>query len=136
MNGVARPRALRIEPRVLAIGLAVLGGFAAVPGDIGGCGQGADELDPVVFFQRVRAIQCEQCTRCAVQSLPCREACAAAEPPPTAFEAGCVPLVHDGEVCLRALEAASCRAFRTYVDERAPRQPSECDFCPPRGAQP
>jgi hypothetical protein len=32
-------------------------------------------------------------------------------------------------VCLRALEAASCGTFATYVDDLAPAVPSECDFC-------
>jgi len=133
MSGADRPGAFRAEPRLIAIALVLLGGLGAVPGDVGGCGQAAQELDPSVFFERVRAVECEQCTRCAIQTLACRAVCVGDEPVPTEFEPGCVPLVHDGEVCLRALEAASCRAFRDYVDEGAPRMPSECDFCPPRG---
>ncbi len=133
MSEAELPGVGRGQPRLLAIALVLVGGLGAVPGDVGGCGQAAEELDPTIFYQRVRVVECEQCTRCAIQTLPCREACAGTESVPTEFEPGCVPLVHDGEVCLRALEAASCRVFRDTVDERAPRIPSECDFCPPRG---
>jgi hypothetical protein len=49
---------------------------------------------------------------------------------PADFPEGCAPLVHDGEVCLRALHFASCDAYRGYVDDAAPTVPTECDFCP------
>ena len=48
----------------------------------------------------------------------------------------CRPLLHDGEVCLRALNAASCSDYATFVDDDAPALPSECEFCriPPPGS--
>jgi hypothetical protein len=47
-----------------------------------------------------------------------------------AFPEGCLPLVHDGEVCLRALLYATCAEYEAYVDDARPKVPSECDFCP------
>jgi hypothetical protein len=119
-----------LEARLAAAVLVLVGGLGAVPGDVGGCGAGDEELDPPRFYAQVRAAECQQCQRCAIESSTCLEACAASEPVPEEFPEGCVPLVHDGWVCLRALQSASCRAFAEYVDERDARMPTECDFCP------
>jgi hypothetical protein len=40
--------------------------------------------------------------------------------------------VHDGEVCLRVLLHASCDDYASYMNDRAPAAPSECQFCPLR----
>ncbi|MBN2195586.1 MAG: hypothetical protein JW751_22390 [Polyangiaceae bacterium] len=122
---------VRLELRLAGVVLVVFGSLGAVPGDVGGCGQPRETLEPARFFQQLREIECEQCTRCSLGTQACRDACFGAETNPTAFPEDCVPLVHDGEVCLRAIEAAACGAFATYVDDDSPRLPTECDFCPP-----
>jgi hypothetical protein len=53
--------------------------------------------------------------------------------PQTEFDEGCIPLVHDGEVCLRALLAASCQDFSEFVRDLEPTAPTECVFCPRGG---
>lgn len=102
---------------------------APVPGDAGGCSQQAQELDPSAFFASKQYIDCERCTACAIQSGPCERACGSAASEP-AFPEGCRALVHDGEVCLRALLAAPCDEYREYMRPRAATTPSECNFCP------
>jgi hypothetical protein len=42
--------------------------------------------------------------------------------------------VHDGEVCLRAIESLSCNGFGDVVDPQ-PIVPTECDFCPERAVE-
>jgi hypothetical protein len=103
---------------------------APTPGDVGGCGQSPDPLDPEVFFANKRDIDCKQCRACALATATCEGACSGEAPLPADFPEGCAPLVHDGEVCLRALHFASCDAYRSYVDDIAPTVPTECDFCP------
>jgi hypothetical protein len=105
---------------------------APVPGDIGGCGQEPDLLDGPVFFLTKQQIDCERCQKCGLIAQSCRRACEAKQPVPDDFPEGCSPLVHDGEVCLRALLHASCAEYETYVDEQRPQVPTECNFCPPR----
>jgi hypothetical protein len=39
-------------------------------------------------------------------------------------------LVHDGEVCLNALDAASCDDYEQYVANQGATIPTECNFCP------
>jgi hypothetical protein len=102
-----------------------------VPGDIGGCGQRADELDPYRFFISKDFIDCERCSECDLASRTCSAACDFASRD-REFPEECVPLVHDGEVCLRALKAASCSDYAGYVDDRSPEVPTECNFCPAR----
>lgn len=104
--------------------------MAPTPGDVGGCGQPAEPLDPAKFFGQKRRIDCDQCLRCGLATLTCAAAC---EPPAgeDAFDPDCLPLAHDGEVCLNALEAASCDDYAGYVDDVAPTAPTECNFCPP-----
>jgi len=120
----------RLVARLLLAFIATLGCMAAVPGDIGGCGQDAEELDPVGFFVNKRRIDCEQCRRCSLTTNFCRVACDDERPVPTEFPEGCVPLVHDGEVCLNALDAATCRSYAGFVSDADPQVPTECDFCP------
>jgi hypothetical protein len=112
------------------LGLACLAFCAApTPGDIGGCGQKPQELGAPEFFELKNSIDCERCTECALSSSLCDRACETTTDERT-FPAGCVPLVHDGEVCLRALLYASCEDYAVYVDDRGPSVPTECDFCP------
>jgi hypothetical protein len=62
----------------------------------------------------------------------CKRACGAAMG--GTFPTLCYPLVHDGEVCLDALEAASCSTYASYVADVGATVPTECDFCPAQAA--
>ena len=112
----------------LTIAIFAVFGVGATVGDIGSCGQSSDELDPVTFFGIKQQTDCDKCNECGISGARCVEACKGA--PATAFAVGCRPLVHDGEVCLRALIAASCDAYAPYMAEVSPTAPSECQFCP------
>lgn len=102
--------------------------LAPAPGDIGGCGQTARDLDPDAFFRSKQSIECSRCSECGLSTPACERACEG-EAVPSEFPPGCYPLVHDGTVCLRALTQASCSDYRRVVGE--PQQvPSECNFCP------
>lgn len=105
--------------------------FCAAPtvGDIGSCGQSSDDLDPVKFFASKQEVDCEQCMSCGIDTNACTAACGNKQLI-TAFPDGCEPLVHDGEVCLDALLAASCSTYRAYVADQGATTPTECDFCP------
>jgi hypothetical protein len=127
---IARQR-VTIARLVLVVCLTLLC-TAPTPGDVGGCGQPARDLDPEAFFQEKRRIDCSHCTECGIRTESCDVACSEEPPPIEGFPAGCYPLVHDGEVCLRALDDASCDEYRPYVADEAPQVPSECNFCPPR----
>jgi len=105
--------------------------LAPVPGDVGGCNQGAVQLDAGAFFASKQSIDCQRCTECGLANRTCEQACAGG-PVPLEFTEGCVALVHDGEVCLHALEAASCNDYAKFVRDQAPGAPTECDFCPRR----
>lgn len=107
--------------------------FCAAPtaGDIGSCGQKDDDLDPAKFFQAKKATDCQACIQCGIKTKACKEACAPGPAPVQAFPTGCFPLVHDGEVCIHALQYASCSAYLAFEDDAAPTTPTECDFCPP-----
>jgi hypothetical protein len=102
--------------------------LAPTPGDIGGCGQTARDLDPEVFFQSKRSIECTRCGECGLRTPACELACDEAEVPED-FPEGCYPLVHDGTVCLRALTQSSCEDHSKVMGD-PPRVPSECNFCP------
>lgn len=132
MTGASRARVLG------AAALSLLA-LAPTPGDIGGCGQPAEELDQRVFLATLAATDCKRCRACGVHTSTCLDACAPATPPPTALPDGCAPLAHDGEVCLRRLLEASCGDYERYVADGeggAPvplldrPRPSECLFCP------
>jgi hypothetical protein len=106
---------------------------APTAGDIGSCGQDAEDLDPIKFFARKGGIDLAKCDECAFASSICgdrRDGRLEA----TEFAEGCFPLVHDGEVCLRALEDADCDQYRAYVRDDGPTVPTECNFCPARDA--
>jgi hypothetical protein len=103
--------------------------LAPTPGDVGGCGQHPENLDGPTFFEKKRALDCQRCTDCGFTTHYCADACTADKPLPQ-FPEGCVPLVHDGEVCLDALEAASCKDYEDYTNDEGRLSPSECLFCP------
>jgi hypothetical protein len=104
---------------------------APTPGDIGGCGQKPAELDPGIFFASKAYIDCQRCGECGLTSNACKNAC---DDDPTAYPSSfpdrCLPLVHDGEVCLRALLSASCSDYGEYTRDDSPTVPTECNFCP------
>jgi hypothetical protein len=113
--------------------LAALASLAPTPGDIGGCGATVHALDAPLFFDAKRAIDCLGCERCSIETRACRLACRpgpAADAGVPSFAEHCYPLLHDGEVCLRALKAASCTEYRGYMADFAPEVPTECNFCP------
>lgn len=118
-------RALQGVVAFLALAFCV----APVPGDAGGCSQQAQELDPSAFFASKQYIDCERCNACRIDSEPCERACGSAAPD-SEFPEGCRALVHDGEVCLRALLAAPCDDYSDYMRPSAATTPSECNFCP------
>lgn len=106
--------------------------FLAAPtaGDIGGCGQTAEDLDAAKFFDAKQTADCKRCGECQITSQACTTACG-----PTVtlqFPKGCYPLVHDGEVCLDALEIASCGDYQSFMADMGATIPTECNFCPPR----
>ena len=116
----------------LALGFVVLAfSTAPVPGDVGGCSQRAAELDPEAFFSSKQFIDCERCNECRIGTRTCERACGS-ELVQRSFPEGCVALVHDGEVCLRALLAASCDESRAYLRDEGATTPGECNFCPLR----
>lgn len=102
---------------------------APTVGDVGGCGVTASDLDEARFQRARKQVDCRQCTACGMTTARCARACDRAALPDIAFPSTCHPLVHDGEVCLDALLAASCDDYAGYVDDVAPTTPSECDFC-------
>jgi hypothetical protein len=106
--------------------------FTAAPtvGNIGSCGQPPDEMDPVKFFIAKEQLDCKKCIDCELFSETCKRACEPALDQED-FPRGCRPLVHDGEVCLDALQASDCNAYRQYTSDTAPIIPTECNFCPP-----
>ncbi len=125
----------RVRPSEIArlAFLALLFLAAPTPGDIGSCNQAPDALDPDKFFATKQSVDCQRCTQCGLDTQPCVRACT----PPLlggTFPTGCYPLVHDGEVCLDALVAATCSAYQSYVADEGATVPTECDFCPPRDA--
>ena len=116
--------------KVALAALALLFCTAPTPGDVGGCGQRAAELDSGTFFASKARLDCKRCDECMLVTASCTNACNSPESYPTRFPDQCVPLVHDGEVCLRALLYASCGDYAGYMSDRSPSVPTECDFCP------
>jgi hypothetical protein len=104
---------------------------APTPGDVGGCSQPARELDAPVFFASKDFNDCQHCKDCQFHSAICERACSN-QLSQSAFPKDCLPLVHDGEVCLRALQSASCDEYRAYVRDQNTEVPTECNFCPAR----
>jgi hypothetical protein len=113
--------------------------MAPTAGDVGGCGTDVIALDPDAFAIARKDVDCTRCKECGLSAPRCQRACDLVIPPDTNLPRTCKPIQHDGDVCLRALRAASCQAYATYVDELAPATPSECEFCqiaPPPGTRP
>lgn len=122
---------LRRERRkIAAASLALLFCTAPVAGDVGGCGQKPAELDAEIFFASKANIDCARCRECGLSGTACTNACQFPERYPQAFPPQCLPLVHDGEVCLRALQYASCGDYGAYMSDTSPSVPTECNFCP------
>lgn len=115
-------------PTLLASVLALLT-MAPTAGDVGGCGTTAKLLDRDVYAEARKAIDCERCRDCGVTTERCLRACDPKALPEIALPVTCRPLYRDGEVCVRALTAASCETFASYVDDDRPSVPTECDFC-------
>ncbi len=122
----SRPRAGEIA-RLAIVALFFLA--APTAGDIGSCGQTPVDLDATKFFQVKEAIDCAKCDACGILSRACDRACDST-PSQATFPNGCYPLVHDGEVCLNALDAAGCDEYQAYVSDLGPTTPTERNFCP------
>jgi hypothetical protein len=116
---------------ILAVVLLVLVA-APTAGDIGSCGQEIEDLDAGRFFLAKADVDCEKCETCGLTTQACARACG--PPVEAAFPDGCYPLVHDGEVCLDALDAASCSDYTLFMADSGGSVPTECNFCPPREA--
>jgi hypothetical protein len=103
---------------------------APTPGDVGGCGQRVQPLDPTAFFERKKATDCKMCRECDFTTDFCKDACDEELEPKSEFLEGCEPIVHDGEVCLNALDAAGCGEYEEFVRDENRKAPNECRFCP------
>ena len=117
--------------RRVSLAIAALGALSMAPtvGDTGGCGRTATELDRDRYASARKLEDCERCEECGVGTARCLRACDPTQLPEIALPPTCRPLYHDGEVCLRALGAASCETFASYVADGASATPSECEFC-------
>ncbi len=128
-----------MSSRPLSLAIALLGILLMAPtvGDTGACGRTATELDRDKYANARKLQDCERCQECGLTTARCESACDRKTLPEIALPATCRPLYHDGEVCLRALAAASCDTYASYVDDDAAAIPTECDFCqvplPPPG---
>jgi hypothetical protein len=122
-----RPGPPRLD-LVRAAVVALLFTAAPVAGDIGSCAQEAEDLDATLFFTEKEEIDCRRCEECDIATGPCVAACSPGIQ--TEFLPGCYPLVHDGEVCLNALDAASCSDYTLYMADSGGFVPTECNFCP------
>jgi hypothetical protein len=109
--------------------LAFVFGAAPTVGDVGACGQPATALDERAFAAERKALDCQRCTACGLMTQTCARACDPKAPSDVVFPSTCFPLQHDGEVCVRALQASTCQDYASFVSDVAPTVPSECDFC-------
>src|SRR5262249_23333631 len=96
----------------------VLAILAAAPtvGDVGGCRAQVEPLDATKFYTQSLELTCSRCDECGILAPRCKNACDRNHIVPHTFVNGCNPVVHDGEVCINALEALSCSAFDDYVE--------------------
>lgn len=117
--------------RVAVVALLLAGAAAPTAGDLGGCGQEAVLLDEAKFFAAKARLDCTRCQDCSLVSRACTLACDGGDPE-ASFPEDCAPLVHDGEVCLRALADGDCDAYASWVADRYATVPTECAFCPER----
>lgn len=122
------PRAIEVF-RLAVLSLVFLA--APTAGDIGGCGESPADLDAVKFFVAKETVDCRMCADCGMNTQACERACDD-KPNQTAFPLGCFPLIHDGEVCLNALEASGCDEYRGFMADQGATVPTECNFCPPK----
>jgi hypothetical protein len=118
----------RKELAVAAV-CALVFGAAPTVGDIGSCGQTATPLAEAAFAAEHKALDCQRCGECGIATQACARACDPKAPSDVAIPATCFPLQHDGDVCLRALQAASCDDYASFMSDVGPTVPSECDFC-------
>lgn len=114
----------------LALALfALLLGTGSTVGDVGGCGADAVDLDETRFALARKRLDCARCTSCSLKTARCTMACDLRKPSDVGFPPNCKPLLHDGEVCLHALQVASCSDYAFYVDDQTRAVPIECEFC-------
>ncbi len=128
---------LHTPPSRTGIGFAIVLAICALAptvGDVGGCGSEIAPLDAQKYFAERLRVECARCRECGLRSAACSRACDRRTVVPTTFPAGCRPVEHDGQVCLRAIEALSCDGFADVVSP-APIVPTECDFCPASAAE-
>jgi len=109
--------------------MALVFGAAPTVGDVGACGQQAVDLNMQLFASARKTNDCQRCTACGLATRTCTSACDPRSPSTAGWPSTCHPLSHDGDVCIRALQAASCGDYASFVDDSAPTVPSECDFC-------
>lgn len=102
---------------------------APTVGDVGGCGASATSLDLATYSFDRKVIDCQRCKQCGLTSNTCKTACTRDAPSNVSWPPSCKPIQHDGDVCIRALKAASCDDYASFVDDIAPAEPTECDFC-------
>jgi hypothetical protein len=126
----------RRSSRALVVVVLALLCLAPTPGDVGGCGAETIAIDADVFAVARKDLDCERCEECGLSAPRCARACDPSRAPDTFLPSTCYALRHDGEVCLRALAAASCSTYATYVEEISPATPSECQFCEVSGTAP
>ena len=122
---------MTVRRRELALAgvLALVLGAAPTVGDIGSCGRVPADLDPQGFESARKAIDCRRCSECRLTSSICPDVCDPNIPSHVGWPPTCHPIEHDGEVCLRALQAASCSDYAGFLNDVAPSVPTECDFC-------
>lgn len=117
-------------PAKVGAALVLVLSMAPAAGNIGSCGQPAEELDAFKFFSAKATVDCTRCAECALFTEQCEAACSEPVSVEVSFPDGCLPLVHDGEVCLDALRASSCDDYAGYVADAGATIPTECNFCP------
>ncbi|MBK6516385.1 MAG: hypothetical protein IPM79_01880 [Polyangiaceae bacterium] len=132
MSPTSRVRPVVGSPARRALRAAALAVACMAPsaGNIGSCGQDAVPLDAAKFLAAKNAVDCSSCIECGLQTAACDRACDGVVPADASFPAGCLPLVHDGEVCLDALSATGCSEYGQLVADEGSTIPTECDFCP------
>ncbi len=104
--------------------------MAPSAGNIGSCGQEAEPLDAYKFFLKKQELDCQACQDCVLLTEACLAACTEPVPTDVSFPEDCLPLVHDGEVCLDALSASGCADYSAFMASEGAIMPTECDFCP------
>jgi hypothetical protein len=122
---------MKLRRRDLAVCalLALVFGAGPTVGDIGSCSDQASALDLATFQAERKAVDCERCRQCELMTQWCANACNANAASPVQWPSTCLPLEHDGVVCIDAVQAASCSDYASYVSDTDPTVPTECDFC-------